>query len=146
MRRSIMLTIGKETISRLSFSRGVLGRRIRSLLLPVLMLVCVFLAACGAGAKPQNTTVRVQPTPIPTALTPKDGNYPSRGKVTKINNELGSVELDHEDIPTVMPPMRMEFYVRNKEELKPLKVGDQVDFILEYKDHRETIVTIKKSK
>ena len=40
----------------------------------------------------------------------------------------------------------MEFNVQNKADLKPLKVGDMVEFVLEYKSHNETIVSIKKTK
>lgn len=81
----------------------------------------------------------------PTPSIPKGGDYPARGKVTKINEKNGSIELDHEDIPGVMPPMRMEFNVKDKAMLNGLKVGDAVDFTLEYKHPAETIVAIKKA-
>ena len=64
--------------------------------------------------------------------------------MTKINLELVSVELDHEEIVGVMPAMIMEFYVREKSLLDGLKVGDNVEFVLEYKHPSETIVGIKK--
>lgn len=112
--------------------------------LSTILLVLSGLGCDKSDTKSANTTVITQPTT--TAALPKDGNYDARGKVTKINNELGSVELDHEDIPGVMAPMRMEFFVKNKAELKPLKIGDQVDFVLEYKHPTETIVSIKKAK
>jgi Cu/Ag efflux protein CusF len=99
------------------------------------------------GAAPQaGTALTSSPSPVPTTMTPKNGDYDGKGVVTKINLELGSVEMDHEDIPGVMPPMRMEFYVTDKKTLDGLKVGDKVDFVLRYKDHTETIVDIKKSK
>lgn len=85
-------------------------------------------------------------TPVSTASVPKDGDYPAKGKVTKINDKLGSVELDHEEIVGVMPRMIMEFYVSDKAMLKGLKVGDQVDFILRHKGSSETIVKITKAK
>jgi len=96
----------------------------------------------GSSAR-QNTTVSA--TPIPTPVMPKNGDYPGKGKVTKINLELVSVELDHEDIPGVMPPMRMEFFVTDKKQIESLKVSDNVDFTLRYKDHAETIVDIRKA-
>ncbi len=77
---------------------------------------------------------------------PKNGDYPAKGKVTKINNELGSVEIDHEDVPGLMPPMIMEFYVDNKTDLKQIAVGDRVDFTIKYKDGQETISKIVKAK
>lgn len=111
----------------------------------VILLAATLATACAEKTKTTNSA-RVEPTPVPTVAIPKDGNYNARGKVTKINNELGSVELDHEDIPGVMAAMRMEFFVKNKAELKLLKIGDQVDFVLEYKHPTETIVSIKKAK
>ncbi|MFN0139797.1 MAG: copper-binding protein [Pyrinomonadaceae bacterium] len=86
------------------------------------------------------------PSAAPTSTRPKDGDYPGKGKVTKINNDLGSVELDHEEIVGVMPRMIMEFYVSDKTILKGLAVGDQVDFVLRHKGSTETIVKITKAK
>ena len=86
-------------------------------------------------------------TPMSTMQpTPKNGDYPGKGKITKINNELGSVEMNHEEIVGVMPPMLMEFFVTDKALLKGLAVGDQVDFTLKYEDGRETISKIVKAK
>ena len=95
-----------------------------------------------ASPKPSATA---SPTPVPTTATPKNGDYNAKGVVTKIDLGVGSVELDHEDIPGLMPPMRMEFYVSDKKLLDGVKVGDKVDFVLRYKDHTETVVSIKKS-
>lgn len=99
------------------------------------------------NTKPVNTVVsQNSQAPQAASTQPKDGNYPGKGKVTKINTDLGSVELDHQEIVGVMPPMIMEFYVKDKSVLGDIKVGDEVDFILEYKHPSETIVEIKKSK
>jgi Cu(I)/Ag(I) efflux system periplasmic protein CusF len=83
-------------------------------------------------------------SPVPTASIPKDGNYEGKGTVTKINNEIGSVEVNHEDIKDLMPAMQMEFYVKDKALLKGLAVGDKVDFTVEYKHPTEIISEIKK--
>ena len=91
-------------------------------------------------------TAVATPTPAPTVSIPKDGDYKSKGIVTKINLENGSIELNHEDIPGVMPPMLMEFYVSDKKMLQGLKVDDKVDFVLRYKHPTETIVSITKEK
>ncbi len=64
--------------------------------------------------------------------------------VTKINLELGSVELDHEEIKGLMPPMIMEFYVAEKKEIEVLKVGDKVEFVIESNRGQEKIISIKK--
>ncbi|HEX8248230.1 MAG TPA: copper-binding protein [Pyrinomonadaceae bacterium] len=71
--------------------------------------------------------------------------YNGTGKVTKINMEIGSVELDHEEIKDLMPKMIMEFYVADKSQLKDLKIGDRVDFVLEDKGGAERISSIKKA-
>jgi Cu/Ag efflux protein CusF len=71
--------------------------------------------------------------------------YNGTGKVTKINMEIGSVELDHEEIKGLMAKMVMEFYVADKSQLKDLKIGDRVDFVLEDKGGAERISDIKKS-
>ena len=109
----------------------------------------LFLAACGGAAATKTSTMPTPDTkataqPTPTAHpTPKNGDYPGKGKVTKINNELGSVELNHEKIEGVMEPMIMEFYVSDKALLKGLAVGDQTVFTLRYKDGTEIITAIK---
>ena len=64
--------------------------------------------------------------------------------MTKINLEIGSVELDHEEIKGAMPAMIMEFYVSDKKMLDNLKVGDKVDFVLEDNAGAEQIIKIRK--
>ncbi len=107
------------------------------------------LAACGGqqsisnnAVPPPNAAVPAQTKP--TVTVPKDGNYSGKGKVTKIDLKIGSVELNHEEIVGLMPPMTMEFYVKDKAILDGLKVGDSVEFVVEYKHPAETIVSIKK--
>ena len=104
------------------------------------------LVACGGQQAVNNSDVPPPntATSMPTLSIPKDGSYNSKGRVTKINLKQGSIELDHEDIVGVMPAMLMEFNVRNKSILNGLKVGDNVDFVLEYKHPTETVISIKK--
>ena len=114
-----------------------------------MLMFCTFALACGGTtsntAKLVNTnTTKQAATPIPTPVVPKNGDYPGTGKVTKINLQLGSVELDHDEIKEVMPKMIMEFFVSDKDLLKGIKVGDMIDFKLRYKDGQETIIEIKK--
>ena len=109
-------------------------------------IICLLTASCGGEASKSANAAKVTPTAtaIPTPVVPKNGDYPGTGKVTKINLELSSVELDHEEIKEVMPAMLMEFFVSDKKLLNGLKVGDAIDFTLRYKDGQETIVDIKK--
>ena len=76
----------------------------------------------------------------------KARTFNGTGKVTKINLELVSVELDHEKIEGLMPEMIMEFYVTEKSELEKLKVGDEVSFVLEENMGQEKIISIEKIK
>ena len=111
----------------------------------VLMLAALLSACANSPSNTRPSNVASAATPVPTASVPKNGDYPGRGKVTKINNELGSVELDHEEIVGVMPKMTMEFFVTDKSMLKPFNVGDAVEFTLRYRDGQETIIAIEKS-
>ena len=72
----------------------------------------------------QTSSSRSQNANLPT----QDGDNPGRGKVTKINSVMGSVERDHEEIKGVMARMVMEFFVTDKTMLNRLEVGDVVDF------------------
>lgn len=113
-----------------------------------IILLIAFAIACQKAEVKQPTPMPHVPpaSPTPNAGIPKDGKYDAKGVVTKINMQLGSIELDHEDIPGVMPRMIMEFYVQDKKMLDGLAVGDKVDFVLEYKHPTETIASIKKAK
>ena len=108
----------------------------------------LFISILAVSSCQQNTAVTKQPvsaTPVPTSSVPKNGNYNGKGIVTKINLKDVSVELNHEKIEGLMEPMIMEFFVTKKEELEKLKVGDKVEFVIEYKDGQEKINSIKKA-
>lgn len=113
----------------------------------ILFILILAISDCQQKAsenknQPVNPAQTASATPFP---TPKNGNYNGKGVVTKIDLKIVSVELDHEEIKDLMPPMRMEFYVTNKAELEVLKVGDKVDFVVEYMDGQEKIISIKKA-
>ena len=103
------------------------------------VLILAFQSCQGNSNKPTTAT------PAPTTSIPKNGNYNGKGVVTKINLKDVSVEMDHEEIAGLMPAMRMEFHATKKEELEKLNVGDAVEFVVEYKDGQENIVSIKKA-
>jgi Cu/Ag efflux protein CusF len=129
----------------------------KSKLIIFVTIAAALSAGCGSQPSPSNTPtpkpslsptpVAVSASPAPTSGTPKNGDYPGKGVVTKINLQNdGSVEIDHEEIKDVMPPMRMEFNVTDKKMLDGISIGDKVDFTLRYKDNTETIVDIEKAK
>ena len=118
----------------------------RFFLVLTVSVFCLTLSACEKSVsetKPQMT--KKTETPLVTPSIPKDGNYDGKGEVTKINNEMGSIELKHEEIKDLMPPMQMEFFVKDKTQLKDLKIGDRVEFVVEYKHPTEIITNIKKA-
>ena len=126
----------------------------KSKLIVFIAFMPVILSGCGSRPSTENVaTAKPSPaasssaaaTPAPSPSVPKNGDYNGKGVVTKINLELGSVELDHEEVKGAMPAMKMEFYVTDKKMLDGLKVGDNVDFVLRYKDYTETIANIKKA-
>ena len=128
-------------------------------ILSVSILFLLALTACrenstSTAINPSNKpAATISPIASPTVsatvsnpVTPPPAKYYNgTGKVTKINMEIGSVELDHEEIKDLMPKMIMEFYVADKSQLKDLKIGDQVDFVLEDKGGAERISDIKKA-
>ena len=123
------------------------------LALPAAVILIASLGfACTKNEVPAvNTTSVVRQTPAPVASPTqpppiKDGNYPGKGTVTKIDLTAGSVEMNHEKVEGLMPAMIMEFYVTDKGALKGLTVGEKVDFVIEYNGGRETISSISKSK
>jgi len=102
-----------------------------------LLIATLFAVGCRG---PQNNETPVEPKKI------EDGYYKGRGFVTKINNDLGSVELDHEEIPNLMPAMKMEFTVTDKRMLKDIAVGDTAIFVVEYMQGAEKIASIEKAR
>jgi Cu(I)/Ag(I) efflux system protein CusF len=114
------------------------------LTLSFIVSATALVAACSSPRVDVSRTMRPTPTPIKTPFVPKNGDYQGRGKVTRIEMKGGSVELDHEEIPDVMPGMKMEFFVSDKAILKGLKLGDEVNFTLRYNNGQETIIAISK--
>ena len=52
-------------------------------------------------------------------------------KSIKADAKQPSIEIDHEDIPDLMPAMLMEFYVRDRSLLNGINPGDRIDFTME---------------
>lgn len=120
----------------------------RALTICILALLFVGCSTISDNATTKTPAANTAPSPTAasTAKRVTNGDYPGKGQVTKINSDLGSFEMDHEEIVGVMPPMRMEFYVSDKKLLNGLAVGDQIDFTLRYKDGTEVVTAISKSK
>ncbi len=122
------------------------------LLLPLLASACQQQQVKSTNQPAANQAAATQ-TPQPVVVKPpsqETKQYHGVGVVTKVVTEnpydksLASVELNHEEIVGLMPPMTMEFYVKEKSLLKNIKVGDKVDFTIEEKGGTEIISQIKK--
>ena len=124
---------------------------------PIAMMIAMSVA-CDQNRATNNATNAAKPAAVNTstpeadlpttaspAPTPRNGDYSAKGVVTKIDTELGSVELNHQEIKDLMPAMKMEFFVSDKSILDGLSVGDEVDFVIRYRDRNETIVKIRKA-
>jgi len=122
-----------------------MGRKLLTLMLSFFLLAFLACEKSVSETKPQNVKTAATTAPVTVPSVPKDGNYDGKGTVTKINNEGGSIEINHEEMKDLMPAMQMEFFVKEKSLLKGLAVGDKVDFTVEYKHPTEIIVSIKKT-
>lgn len=111
----------------------------------LIFLLMLFVSTCAKTEIKPGNSAKSTPTAAPTAVIPKDGSYNAKGVVTKIDLAGGTIEIDHEEITGLMPKMIMEFHTRDKALLNGIKIGDKVEFVLEYKHPTETIVSIKKS-
>jgi Cu/Ag efflux protein CusF len=112
------------------------------------LVVILFSAACK----------RTQPTPVPTPSPtppkriagpppPVIGKpYPGKGVVILINRKEGWIEIDHEEIVDLMPPMQMEWFVEKPSLLNNVKEGDKVLFTVVETGKGELITEIKKIK
>lgn len=110
------------------------------------VLLSIMLVAVGcSGSTTKVPAKKAEPPATATPKGPQDGFYTTTGVVTKINEQLGSIELDHEAIPDLMPAMKMEFSLKDKKMIKNVVVGDKAKFTIEYKQGTEIIVAIAKS-
>jgi len=66
------------------------------------------------------------------------------GTVLALNPAEGRIALDHEEIPGLMPPMRMAFRVASPDLLKELKRGDRVQFTLKAEGSATVLTEITK--
>jgi Cu/Ag efflux protein CusF len=66
------------------------------------------------------------------------------GVVDSIDKEMGTVQLNHEEIKDYMPPMSMPYAVKDKSLLDSVKPGDRVEFSLEGTTKGDVVSEIKK--
>jgi len=57
--------------------------------------------------------------------------YVGVGTVKDLDPKTPMIEIDHEDIPGLMPAMQMPFHVKDKGLLEGIKRGDRIEFTVE---------------
>lgn len=70
--------------------------------------------------------------------------YAGTGVVVVVNRKEGWIEINHDDIPNLMPAMQMEFWVKNGSLLDNVKPGDRVDFTIVETAEGEFLTDLKK--
>ena len=147
-----------------SFPFGA-GAPLRAPLL-LLMLTVILLGACSQ----QHPQQAGKPVPSPQTLPPisaipenpataaSEGEaqsakpshagdartYSGTGVVTVVNRKEGWVEINHREIKGLMPAMQMAWYVKRVSVIGSTKVGDTVDFEIEYLRGSEVITKLEK--
>ena len=79
---------------------------------------------------------------FPTAVVGKP--YPGVGIVLLINKKEGWIEINHDEIVDLMPPMVMEWHVKDRALLNRVKVGDKVNFVVVETGSGEIITDLNK--
>ncbi|HWN94215.1 MAG TPA: copper-binding protein [Methylomirabilota bacterium] len=82
----------------------------------------------AGSAASSDTVVSAPNTTIQTAPTNNIRSFSTRGVIRDFSGRGKSLLIRHEDIPGYMPPMTMEFEVRNTNELRGLQIGDTITF------------------
>lgn len=85
-------------------------------------LSCAFASDDRAGRLPSFVTAQVN-----------QNLHQGVGVVTDINDETGSLTVNHEDIPGLMPKMEMLFRVDPPNLSKGVRPGDRIEFLVEAK-------------
>ena len=92
-------------------------------------LVCFLAIALFASCSSKLAHKDSEPEGPAAAVQTK--SYKAIGKVTGLNPNVPSIEIDHEDIKGLMPAMEMEFHVKDKALLQGISAGDRVEFTVE---------------
>ena len=69
--------------------------------------------------------------PVGPAAAVQTRAYQAVGTVKEVDTKTTVIEIDHEDIPGLMPAMQMKFHVKDKALLEGLTTGDRIGFTVE---------------
>lgn len=95
----------------------------------VLLMLCVAVALSGCG-RSDKSEAGAQ-------------HYETRGIVRGFAPDRSTIEVEHENIPGLMPSMTMPFAVRDSKEIAKLRVGDAISFRLTVTDKDASIAEVK---
>jgi Cu/Ag efflux protein CusF len=92
----------------------------------------------GAPALPSGAGSTAKPTggeflPVQAQESPRDDLYRGIGVVTDIHPATGSLTINHEEIPGLMPAMEMMLRVDPRALSNGVRAGDKVEFWVEGK-------------
>ena len=108
----------------------------------LLLLSCVLmlssLNSCTPSSSDKNTKAEGPAAAVETKT------FQAVGTVKAIDPKLPSIEIDHEDIPGLMPAMQMWFHVKDASLINGVNAGDRVEFSIESGVGGLKIVGIKK--
>jgi len=108
----------------------------------VVIVSCSPQSRSQVTSQPSPTPPNLKPIAVPSPVIGKP--YPGIGVVMLINKKEGWIEIDHEEIVDLMPPMVMEWHVKNPALLNRVKVGDKVNFIVVETGSGEVITDLSK--
>lgn len=96
----------------------------------ILLTACAALALIGCG-RSTNSDERAD-------------RYDTRGIVRGFSPDHSAIEIQHEDIPGLMPSMTMPFRARDPKQIADLKTGDAISFRLAFTNKDFWIENVKK--
>ena len=70
--------------------------------------------------------------------------YSGTGVVTVVNGKEGWVEINHDEIKGLMPPMQMAWFVKKVSLIGSIKVGDLVSFEIEDTKGSQVLTKLEK--
>jgi Cu/Ag efflux protein CusF len=125
---------------------SVLLAPIRKLTRHVFVVIALSLLACASSCQQKGAETSHQAATAPQSQAAPSKKtqvsvYHGVGIVTRTNPKFPSVEINHEEIKDHMPPMLMEWYVKDISLLKSIKPGDKVEFTLEVPNGGTEIIT-----
>ena len=96
------------------------------------------LGSCVGGAFASDDLAaagRTRTAPLVLAQV-QQSRYRGIGVVTDVNQETGSLTVNHEDIPGLMPKMEMLFRVEPRNLSEGVRPGDKIEFSVEAKTYK----------